>query len=120
MHEFSEQLIMFPFVPYAVSLSLSIAYCEMRHSKAPMYRGRARDHFKANCEVLQRLGEAFWSASTIAAMGNSILEEMDRVYSTVADAHLRSSRRDSVERNSIRDDGGSAPTTLSPGNSKYI
>lgn len=82
--EVRDQLVLFPFIPYAFSLSLSVAYREMRHNKMPMSRARARTQFQNNCEVLNRLGDIFWSASVMAEMGKSTLKEMDRVYSVVA------------------------------------
>jgi hypothetical protein len=82
--ESRDQLVLFPFVPYAVSLSLSIAYREMRYNKVSMYRARARAQFQKSCDALEELGEVFWSASTMAEMGKATLREMDRVFSTVA------------------------------------
>jgi hypothetical protein len=77
--EFRGQLSLIPVVPYAVSLSLSVAYRELRHSKVPMYRARARSQLQANCVLLQELGEIFWSASAMAEMGEQTVREMDRV-----------------------------------------
>ena len=84
--EFYGQLVLFPFVPYAVSLSLSVAYREMRHNKVPMYRARAQVDHRTNCHVLENLGKIFWSASVMAEMGKSTLRELDKVYSSVTDA----------------------------------
>ena len=91
-HEVRDQLILFPFVPYAFSLSLSVAYREMRHNKIPMSRARARTQFQNNCESLGQLGEVFTSASTMAEMGRSTLKEMDRVFSVVAVSEQRKSQ----------------------------
>ena len=88
-HEFRDQLVLLPFVPYAVSLSLSVVYREMRRSKIPMYRARARNALEANCRILENLGQIFWSAAVMASMGNLTLKELDRVYSNVTDAESR-------------------------------
>lgn len=88
------QLVLLPFVPYAVSLSLRVAYREMRSTKIPLYRGRARAQLQENCTILERLGETFSSASTMAEMGISTLQEMDRVYSAVKESRQRKTQRD--------------------------
>jgi len=36
---------------------------------------------QANCNVLQGLGDVFWSASVMAEMGRSTLEELDKIFS---------------------------------------
>lgn len=83
-HESRDSLSWFPFVPYAISLSLSVAYREMRYSKIPMYRARARTALLRNCEILEDIGDLSWSASIMAEMGKATLAEMERVYSEVA------------------------------------
>ena len=79
------QLTYFPFVPYAVSLSLSVAYSEMRHTKVPMLRARARDKLQINCDLLERLGEIFYLAGLMSDMGKSTLDEYDRIYLTAVE-----------------------------------
>ena len=87
--EFRNQVVLLPFVPYAISLSLSVAYREMRRSKVPMYRARAQNDVKANCRSLDQLGEIFWTARIMAQMGNATLRELDRVRSNVSDDQSR-------------------------------
>lgn len=67
-----------PFVPYAVSLTLSVEYRKMRYSRLPMYRARALNSFKRNCELLREFGAFFWSASVVAGLGERVLKEMER------------------------------------------
>ncbi len=87
--EFLGQLVLLPFVPYEVSLSLSIAYREMRHNEVPMYRARAQLDLKTNCRLLEELGKIFWSASVMVDMGKLTLRELDKVYSNVTNAQQR-------------------------------
>lgn len=93
-HEPHGHLSLFPFVPYAVSLSLSVAYREIRRSKVPMYRSRAQNAMEANCSLLADLGEIFWSAEAMAELGNMVLKELSRVYSDVANADIRNPQRE--------------------------
>jgi hypothetical protein len=79
-----QELVLFPFVPYAVSLALSISYREMRHGKVSLHRARARTQFQTISDALSGLKETFRSAATTADMGKKLLKEMDRVVSTVA------------------------------------
>lgn len=86
-HELQDQLVLFPFVPYAISLSLSIAYREMRHNKLPIHRMRARAHFQASCRLLEGLEGKYCTAANAANMGKKMLREIDRVFSTVTSEH---------------------------------
>ncbi|PVH88399.1 hypothetical protein DL98DRAFT_580807 [Cadophora sp. DSE1049] len=79
-----DQLVLFPFVPYAMSLSMSISYREMRYGKLPVHRARSRGQFQTLCDALSGLEGVFWSASTTAEMGKKLLKEMDRVFSTMS------------------------------------
>lgn len=103
-------IIMFHFVPYAASLSLSVAYREMRHSKIPIQRAHARDRFQSCCGIPQRLSGSFLSAFTMAQMSTATLQELDRVLSSVARVEQQSlgvqnpctggSKRHSINENS--------------------
>ncbi len=89
IRELHNQLTLFPFIPYAMSLSMSIAYREMRHSKLPLHRSRSRAEFQTLCDALSELEGIFWSASTTSEMGKKLLKEMDRVYSAVSVSETR-------------------------------
>ncbi|CZR50816.1 uncharacterized protein PAC_00690 [Phialocephala subalpina] len=80
---------LFPFVPYAMSLSMSIAYREMRHSKLTLHRTRSRKQFQILCDALSKLEGIFWSASATSETGKKLLKEMDRVFSTVIPTERR-------------------------------
>jgi hypothetical protein len=73
------ELIFFLFIPYAVSLSLSISYKQMRYTKVPMYQQRARSEMQLTCDLLDQLSNYFYVASIMANMGKATLAEMDRV-----------------------------------------
>ncbi|KAJ6441055.1 fungal specific transcription factor [Purpureocillium lavendulum] len=72
-----------PFVPYAVSLALSVEYRKMRHSRLPMFRARSMNAFRRNCEMLRKFGDHFWSANVVAGLGERVLKEMERAATTL-------------------------------------
>ncbi|OAA57775.1 Transcription factor [Cordyceps fumosorosea ARSEF 2679] len=76
-----------PFVPYAVSLALSVEYRKMRHSRLPMFRARAMSSFKRNCELLRRYSNHFWNANVVAGLGERVLKEMERAATTLNKDH---------------------------------
>ncbi|KAF7874346.1 hypothetical protein EAF04_003018 [Stromatinia cepivora] len=98
-HELQEQLVLFPFVPYAISLSLSIAYREMRHNKLPVHRMRARGHFQASCRLLEGLEGKYLTAANAANMGKKMLREIDRVFSAVSSEHKTTASQQDVNPN---------------------
>ncbi|KAL6696526.1 putative fungal-specific transcription factor [Trichoderma pleuroticola] len=73
-----------PFIPYAVSLALSVEYRKMRHSRLPMFRTRAMNAFKRNCDLLRSYSEHYWSARVVAGLGEGVLREMERAANTLA------------------------------------
>lgn len=72
-----------PFIPYSVSLALSVEYRKMRHSRLPMFRARAMSSFKRNCEMLRKYGRHFWSANVVASLGERVLKEVERAATTL-------------------------------------
>lgn len=81
--EIGRELIYLHFVPYAVSLSLSISYKQMRHAKIPIYRQRARSDLQSTCDLLDHLSNYFYLASVMANMGKATIAEMGRVSETI-------------------------------------
>ncbi|KEY73830.1 hypothetical protein S7711_03124 [Stachybotrys chartarum IBT 7711] len=79
-----DSLSSLPFIPYAVSLALSVEYRKMRHSRLPMFRARAMSAFKRNCEMLRDFGDYFWNAKVVAGLGERVLREMERAATTMA------------------------------------
>lgn len=74
----NEDLGPFPFVPYALSLALSVQYRKMRYSRTVMFRNRARGMFQDIVTELRKLGDFFFSARVNAGLGDSILREMEK------------------------------------------
>ncbi|KAI0429165.1 hypothetical protein F5Y09DRAFT_332069 [Xylaria sp. FL1042] len=82
--EFSAQLSYMPFIPYALSLSLSVSYRKMRHSKVPMYRTRGKQAFRKNLLLLKSMDDMFWKSKTMVAMAEQVLNEMDKTVASLA------------------------------------
>lgn len=85
--EFYGQLSLLPVVPYAVSLSLRISYRDLRLSKAPIFRTRARRHLLSNCAILRELGDTFSSATVMVNLAEQTVREMDKVCSSMIGAY---------------------------------
>ena len=68
-------IVLLPFVPYALSLALSAACRDFRHSSVATKRSRARAQLLLACQQLQKLGKVFWSAAFMAEMAMKILQD---------------------------------------------
>lgn len=79
----NEDIAPLPFVPYAVSLALTVQYRKMRYSKTPMYRARATAAFKEIVGVLKKYGDVYSSARLNVQLGESILREMNKTACTL-------------------------------------
>lgn len=97
--EAADKLVIMPWVPYAVSLSLSAAYSDFRHSKAVTHRSRARQRLAQAYKHLQPLGRVFWSAAFVAEMATKILGEKQVIHGTGDGLSRGASRRASVMQN---------------------
>ncbi|KAI1771080.1 hypothetical protein F4818DRAFT_221210 [Hypoxylon cercidicola] len=82
-NEYLGQLSYLPIIPYGVSLSLSVSYRKMRHSNVPMFRSRGKQAFIANTSLLKSLDDTFWTAKTIVAMAEQVLQEMDKAVASI-------------------------------------
>ncbi|TGJ78874.1 hypothetical protein E0Z10_g9891 [Xylaria hypoxylon] len=82
--EFAGQVSYMPFIPYAVSLSLSVSYRKMRHSKVPMFRNRGKQAFRKNIQLLKSMDDMFWKSKTMVAMAEQVLNEMDKAVASLA------------------------------------
>jgi hypothetical protein len=93
--EFHQQLSLLPFIPYGLSLSMSVAYRQLRQSRLAMHRKRARTDFETSCTLLKELGMLFWSAEAVARLGQRTLQEVDRATSKAENRHRKRSRNHS-------------------------
>ena len=75
----SHKLVLLPHVPYAISLSLSTAYRQIRHSKVPKFQIRARQLVLKNHRHLQDMSEVFWSAAVMAELARKSLIETSEI-----------------------------------------
>lgn len=82
--EFAGQLSYMPFIPYGVSLSLSVSYRKMRYSKVPMFKNRGKQAFRRNTLLLKSMDDMFWKSKTMVAMAEQVLSEMDKAVASLA------------------------------------
>lgn len=94
--EVADKIVNMPWVPYAVSLALSAAYRDFRHSKPPAHRARAKQRLLQAYKHLMPLGQVFWSAAFVAEMAGKILAEKQVTNGAVAVPSRGESRRPSV------------------------
>ncbi|KAK2031723.1 fungal-specific transcription factor domain-containing protein [Colletotrichum zoysiae] len=81
VEQFGTSLSHMTFVPYAVSLSLRVAYRELRSSKVPMLTARSRRQLQSTCKVLKDLGGMFRSALVMVDLAEQVIQEIDQVCS---------------------------------------
>ncbi|CAJ2509687.1 Uu.00g147130.m01.CDS01 [Anthostomella pinea] len=113
--EFLDQLSYMPFIPYGVSLSLSVSYRKMRHSKIPMFRNRGKQAFRANTILLKSLDDTFWTAKTIVEKAEQVLREMDKAVASLAqETGLTESSKRTAEPTSHREHQPSQSATVDP------
>ncbi|KAJ0162142.1 hypothetical protein CTA2_5050 [Colletotrichum tanaceti] len=79
--DFGSALPHMTFVPYAVSLSLRVAYRELRSSKVPMLTARSRRQLQSTCRILRELGGMSRSALVMADLAEQVIQEIDQVCS---------------------------------------
>ncbi|KAK4102410.1 hypothetical protein N658DRAFT_495117 [Parathielavia hyrcaniae] len=68
----------FTFVPYALTLSLSVAYRKWRFSQLPMFRTRGGSDFKKVLPVLQSMADIWSSARINGQLGQAVMLKLDR------------------------------------------
>jgi hypothetical protein len=49
-----------------------------------MFRARAMNAFRRNCDLLRVYGDHFWSARVVSGLGERVLREMERAANTLA------------------------------------
>jgi hypothetical protein len=72
-----------PFVPYALSIALSVAYRKWRFSQIPMFRTRGRAAFLEVLPVLEAWGRVFTSARVNHNLAQKVVEGMEKVADTI-------------------------------------
>ncbi|KAH8652121.1 hypothetical protein BX600DRAFT_527288 [Xylariales sp. PMI_506] len=80
----------FPFIPYALSLSLGVAYRKWRFSRIPMFRARGRLSFGNILNTALNLNMAFTSLKRIQALAQLGFNEMGKVEAEVEERHRAS------------------------------
>jgi hypothetical protein len=78
-----------PIIPYAISLSLRVAYRDLRTSRSSMLRERAKKQLLANSKLLHRLGSKFGSVTALANMAEQSIHKMDRQSQQLVAASLQ-------------------------------
>jgi hypothetical protein len=81
----------------------------MHQSKAAIFQARARKQLVANCAILRELGEAFYSASLMADLGERLIKKVD--------GEQESGEQERQKPGSPRNDTSTnnAPDLLTPG-----
>ncbi|KAK3902513.1 hypothetical protein C8A05DRAFT_15434 [Staphylotrichum tortipilum] len=67
-----------PFIPYALTLSLSVAYRKWRFSVLPMFRTRGGADFKGVLPALQAMGGIWSSARINGQLGEAVMLKLDQ------------------------------------------
>ena len=91
LEESDEQIVLFPFVPYAASLSLGVFYRDLRHNKLRTHQARAKSWLQGGCAALVKLQAHFPPLTRTLGTVSRLLLEIDRVL--LSDAAQRGSRR---------------------------
>ncbi|CAI4217792.1 unnamed protein product [Parascedosporium putredinis] len=79
VEDMGDQLPCVTFLPYALSLSLRVAYRELRASKVPMLRGRSYRQLQTNCRIIRGFSGIYRPVLAIVGLVDKLLEEIDRV-----------------------------------------
>ncbi|KAK1482020.1 fungal specific transcription factor domain-containing protein [Colletotrichum tamarilloi] len=79
IEDFGNTVSHMTFVPYAVSLSLRVAYRELRSSKVPMLTARSRRQLQSTCKTLRGMSSMFRSAQVMVDLAEQVIQEIDQV-----------------------------------------
>ncbi|KAH8434753.1 transcription factor domain-containing protein [Aspergillus melleus] len=71
--ECSQELPPLPIVPYALALSMGVAYQQFRSSKLITHFDRAKASLEACCSLLEDIGSCWYSAEAMARLGRRAL-----------------------------------------------
>ena len=78
-----------PFIPYALSLSLTVAYRKWKFSRTGMFRVRGFEDFAQTLAVLRTYGKIWTSARINSNLGNLVMERLDRVKQLEAESRSK-------------------------------
>ncbi|PLB43400.1 hypothetical protein P170DRAFT_370456 [Aspergillus steynii IBT 23096] len=77
IHEVS-QLLPLPIIPYAISLSFSVAYKQIQRCQLLSTQDTAKHHVRALYKSLEALSPTWWSAQVMTRLGRRVLHEIQR------------------------------------------
>ncbi|KAK0775771.1 hypothetical protein LTR91_024636 [Friedmanniomyces endolithicus] len=87
-----------PFVPYAVSLTLSVAYQHLRQSQFLHQQEDACQEFRKCTRILQSLRRTWSSADTMAALARKVQDEIERASSLASFRVTRAVQRQAGDK----------------------
>ncbi|KAI1382038.1 hypothetical protein F4677DRAFT_13016 [Hypoxylon crocopeplum] len=67
----------FPFIPYAASLSLTVALCNVRQTALESTRRIAKEEVERNLGLLGKLEEIYWHAESAGIVGRQIYQSLE-------------------------------------------
>ncbi|KAK4224103.1 hypothetical protein QBC38DRAFT_27285 [Podospora fimiseda] len=67
-----------PFIPYALSLSLSVAYRKWRFSKLPVFKTRGKADFQKVLAVLRDYSKTWGNAYLSVKLGDAVVKNLER------------------------------------------
>ncbi|KAK3988856.1 hypothetical protein QBC44DRAFT_242714 [Cladorrhinum sp. PSN332] len=67
-----------PFIPYALSLSLSVAYRKWRFSKLPVFKTRGKADFQKVFSVLRDYSKIWGNAYLSVKLGDAVVKNLER------------------------------------------
>ncbi|OQN99978.1 hypothetical protein B0A48_14183 [Cryoendolithus antarcticus] len=73
-----DSLHAFPFLPYTISLAMSVSYQHLRQDQLRHQQEDARTDFEACCRILQQLRRAWASVDAMCTLGQKVLDELKR------------------------------------------
>ena len=76
MKETANQMPSLPLVPYAASLSMTVAYRQLRDSKSIHDQRLAMIDLDSRCAILEGLSTRWWSADAMAKLGRKALKNL--------------------------------------------
>ncbi|KAL9622784.1 MAG: hypothetical protein Q9160_002903 [Pyrenula sp. 1 TL-2023] len=62
-----------PLIPYAISLTMTVAYRQMRHTKLSSHREIAKRSISNCCQALESMKDKWWSAGAMAKLGTKAI-----------------------------------------------